>query len=289
MIKKLKNYLTTPYFFNPNFIFKFKVSFLFGSFVFLFLYIFQPFYISFYPEIIFEFTLGIGIITFIGILFFLTLSPIVFKRYFNEDNWTIGKNIFFILIGILFISSAIYYFGETVKTPYNYKRLNYFQYLFYSVLVSIMPCVFFITYNEKLTSTKRSLKATKIIKERVLPEKIVSNTIKIYAQNNKESLEFDGKDLIYITSNGNYASFYLKNGDCVTEKIIRTTLAKLESELNDFSSAFIKCHKSYIINSNYIKDIKGNARGYLITLKNITFDIPVSRNFTKQSLHHLLS
>lgn len=288
MIKKLKKYLATPYFFNPSFIFKLKVSTLFGGFIFLFLYIFQPFYISFYPEIIFEFTLGIGLITFVGILFFLTVSPLIFKKFFNEDTWTIGKNILFILIGIFFMSSVIYYFGETFKAPYNYKTLSYFQYLFYSIMVAIIPSIFFISYNEELTTTKRSLKANKIIKERVLPEIIVSNTIKLYAQNNKDYIEFDCKNLIYITSQGNYASFYLKKEKAIKEKIIRITLSKVEKQLNELSSAFIRCHKSYIINSNYIKDIKGNARGYLITLKYVTFDIPVSRNFTKQSLHHLL-
>lgn len=288
MIQKLKNYLATPYFFNPSFIFKLKVSAVFGGFVFLFLYIFQPFYISFYPEIIFEFTLGIGLIIFLGILFFLTISPLLFKKFFNEDSWTIGKNILFIIIGIFFMSYAIYYFGETFKASYNYKKLTYFQYLFYSIMVAIIPCIFFISYNEKLTRTKRALKANKIITKRVPSKKIVSNTIKLYAQNNKEYIEFDSKNLLYITSQGNYASFYLKKEDCVKEEIIRITLAKVENALNDFSSAFIRCHKSYIINSNYIRDIKGNARGYLITLKGVSFDIPVSRNFTKQSLHHLL-
>ena len=288
MIKKLKDYLATPYFFNPSFIFKLKVSVLFGGFVFLFLYVFQPFYISFYLEIIFEFTFGIGLITFAGILLFLTVSPLLFKKFFNEDTWTIGKNILFIIIGIVFMSYAIYYFGETFKARYNYMSLNYFQYLFYTVMVAIIPCVFFISFNEKLTSSKRAIKANKIIKERNLPEKIVSSTIKLYAQNNKEYIEFNSNNLVYITSQGNYASFYLKKGDCIKEEILRITLTKVEIQLSELSFAFIRCHKSYIINSNHIKDIKGNARGYLITLKGIPFDIPISRNFTKQSLHHLL-
>lgn len=146
MIKKIKKYLVTPYFFNPSFSFKLKVSVLFGVF-FLFLYIFKPFYISFYPEIIFEFTLGIGLISFSGILFFLTVSPLLFKKFFSEDTWTIGKNILFIFIGIVFISYAVYFFGETCKTPYNYIRLSYFQYLFYSIMVAIIPFLFFISFN----------------------------------------------------------------------------------------------------------------------------------------------
>lgn len=288
MLKKLKEYLDTPYFFNPSFNFKLKVSIIFGGFIFLFLYVFQPFYISFYTEIILEFTLGISLIAFAGILFFLTISPLIFKKFFNEDNWTIGKNILFIIIGIVFMSYAIYYFGETFKAPYNYISLSYFQYLFYSIMVAIIPCVFFISFNEKLTSSKRALKANKIIKDRIVPEKIISNNTKLFAQNNKEYIEFDSKNLVYITSQGNYASFFLRKEDYIKEEIIRITLTKVETELTKISASFVRCHKSYIINSNYIKDIKGNARGYLITLKDIPFDIPVSRNFTKQSLHHLL-
>jgi len=70
--------------------------------------------------------------------------------------------------------------------------------------------------------------------------------------------------------------------------ILRVTLTKIDEELQDYTS-IIRCHKSYIINVNFITDISGNARGYLLKSDVIPFDIPVSRNFSKQSLKGLLS
>ncbi len=96
-------------------------------------------------------------------------------------------------------------------------------------------------------------------------------------------------DLIYITSQGNYASFYIKekNG-LVKEKILRVTLQKINTDLEPFSR-IIRCHKSYIVNTAYVTDITGNARGYLLKINCINFSIPVSRSFSKKSLLQLMA
>ena len=111
--------------------------------------------------------------------------------------------------------------------------------------------------------------------------------MKIFAQNNKESIKIETKNLLYITSQGNYASFFVKDDKEIKEKILRTTLAKIDNAFRD-NPKIIRCHKSYIINTNYIEDITGNARGYLLSIKDVETTIPVSRNFSKQSLESFL-
>ena len=69
---------------------------------------------------------------------------------------------------------------------------------------------------------------------------------------------------------------------------MRVTLTKIEKELQDYNK-IIRCHKSYIVNVNFINNINGNARGYLLKSDEIPFNIPVSRSFSKQSLKSLLS
>ncbi|MCG1035086.1 LytTR family DNA-binding domain-containing protein [Polaribacter sargassicola] len=292
-MKKLFYWLSTPYYFNPSIKFKFKVSISMGIFIFLFLYFFRPFYLSSFTELVLEYTAFIGFITFLGIFFILFIPPIFLKKYFHEDNWTIGRSLFLIIIGVFIIGSSLWYLGNLFKNFHSFRSINYFRYLSYSYLVGTLPIVFFVFFNEKKLREKRKKKAEKTIntlKNKQKENKVVlEEFVTIYSDNKKEKISFKITDLVYITSEGNYASFFIltDNKKNLKEKILRVTLSKINNELETYKN-IIRCHKSYIINANYIKDIKGNARGYLLKSNIISFDIPVSRSFSKNSLENLI-
>jgi hypothetical protein len=293
-MKRIASWLKTPYYFNPSSRFKLKISFFFGLFVFLFLYIFRPFYLSQFTVIILEYTIGIGSIAFLGTFFMIFVPPLIFKDYFNEDKWTVGRNLFLILIGVIFIGSFLWYFGEMYKEPYHLRKLSLLEYLTYTLLVSSLPLTFFVFSDERKTRYKRQKRIDhirnlkeqkKIEKNQKLEEKII-----FYSENKRENLTITVKNLVYVTSQGNYASFFIRNEEKngLKEKILRVTLTKIEEELKDYPN-IVRCHKSYIVNTKFIIDISGNARGYLLKSNLIYFNIPVSRSFSKQSLQSLLN
>jgi DNA-binding LytR/AlgR family response regulator len=39
-----------------------------------------------------------------------------------------------------------------------------------------------------------------------------------------------------------------------------------------------KCHRSYMVNINYIDRFEGNSQGYRLFFENLSFPIPVSKN-----------
>jgi DNA-binding LytR/AlgR family response regulator len=45
--------------------------------------------------------------------------------------------------------------------------------------------------------------------------------------------------------------------------------------LNDFK----KCHRCWLVNTQKIKAISGNSKGYFLLIEGVEFKIPVSRNF----------
>ena len=268
------------------------MSFFHGLFVFLFLYIFRPFYLAQFEIIILEYTLGIGIIAFLATFAILYIPALIFKEYFNEDNWTIGRNLFLMAIGITFIGILLWYFGEMYKEPYNLRRLSLLEFLTFTFLVSLIPLTLFVFINEKNVRERREKKVFEIKeikrKKEISISKKLANEISINSDNGKENISFFINDLVYITSQGNYASFFLKREkEDLKEKILRVTLTKIEEKLKEYPNV-IRCHKSYIVNTNFIIDISGNARGYLLKSNFISFDIPVSRKFSKQSLQSLL-
>ena len=291
-MKQYVKWLSTPYYFNPSIKFKFKVSFIHGLFVFLFLYLFKPFYLSQIEVILLEYTLGIGIIAFLGTFIILCIPALIFKEYFNEDKWTVGRNIFLMAIGVTIIGIVLWYFGEMYKEPYNLKKLGLIEFLGYTFLVSLIPLTLFVFVNEKKVRERREKKVLEIIdikrKNEINISRNITSKVCINSDNGKDTITFQIDDLVYITSQGNYASFFLKTDNILVEKILRVTLTKILTELKEYQN-IIKCHKSYIVNTNLINNISGNARGYLLKSDLVSFDIPVSRNLSKQLLKGLQS
>jgi hypothetical protein len=289
-MKSVFSWLSTPYYFNPSIKFKLKSSFYLGLFVFLFLYIFKPFHLYTLKNLVLEYTIILGILTLLGTFFILYIPPLLFKHYFDEDNWTIGKNFFIILIGLIFIGTFLWYFANLYKSIFNIPGLNYFLFLTYTFLIGVIPLFFFVFINEKDVREKREKRAKEINihnKEKRVGKRL-KKEITVYSDNKKENITFKIDELVYISSQGNYASFFIKKNTNLKEKILRVTLTKINEELQGYTN-IIRCHKSYIVNVNYIKGISGNARGYLLKSDVIPFNIPVSRNFSKQSLKSLLS
>ena len=293
-MKTLLSWLSKPYYFNPNLNFKFRFSFYFGLFVFLFLYIFRPFYLSLFDVIILEYTIGIGLIAFLGTFFMLYVPPLFFKEYFNEDNWTVGRSLFLVIIGVLFIGTLLWYFGEMYKEPFQLRKLSLIEYLTYSLLVTSLPMSLYTFHNERIVSEKRQKRISQIRNYRKQQQdqkkETLTTKIKLYSDNKKEFISFDINNLVYITSQGNYASFFIKkdNSEDLKEEILRVTLSKIDAALENYTT-IIRCHKSYIVNTKFMYDIAGNARGYLLKSKLISFEIPVSRKFNKNSLLSLLN
>lgn len=285
MLQDVKNWFQKPYYFNPSIKFKSKLSLIFGFSVFSFLYIFEPFSLSTFNEYLFDYTLGIGLITFIGSLIVLILPPIFFKNYFNEDKWTIGRNLIYIGLCIIVNGTILWFFGQLFKQETHIEHINYFTFIYYTFLVSALPLIIFILFNEKSIRKKRE-ETAKEINDLKSAKFNINNPLKnitFSSENNKESFTIEVEKLVYITSEGNYASFFIIKNNELKEKILRVTLTKIESFLKDYDF-IIRCHKSYIINTKYVNRITGNARGYLLKCNILDFYIPVSRKFSKKSL-----
>ncbi len=162
-MKSFLKWLSTPYYFNPSAKFKFKMSLAFGFFVFIFLYLFEPFSLSYFlREFLFEYTLSIGIITFLGALFVLMVPPLIFKDYFNEDSWTVGRNLFLIMIGILFVGTVLWFNANFFRRNINIESISLHAFLWYTFLVGAIPSFFIIFINEKEIREKRVKKALQI-------------------------------------------------------------------------------------------------------------------------------
>lgn len=287
MLYNVKSWLQAPYYFNPSIKFKVIVSLVVGFIICFFLFVFKPFLLTNFKDFLLDYSLRVGLISFLSLVFCFVITPRFLKSFFDEDKWTIGKNLLFLFSTVFFVGCVLCIYTYYYKLNRGISQITFLTFIYYTYLVATFPILFYVFYNEYYARKKRE-KDAKSFKKTKYEEQVTEDTIiKIFSQNRKECLEFLSKDLVYITSEGNYASFFILEKNVLKEKILRVTLTKIEESLIGFN-LFIRCHKSYIVNTKYVKNVSGNARGYLLSLDFLDFEIPVSRSFSKKSIINLL-
>lgn len=285
------NWLKKPYLLVTDIKFNLIISFIIGCFIFLFLYTFQPFGIHDMKNNPLMYTLGFGIVAFLSQIFILIVVPRIFRNTFKDENWTVGKNIIYLTVLVLFIAVLNWFYNKNVQIVSDESPLISFNKMIsYTFTIGVFPILLFTFFAEKFHRERRLKNSENIMKQKTSLSDVLNTKKKItvYGNNKQESLSFYLNDLVYISSQSNYACFFINTNNEIKEHVLRNTLTKIIEILGE-NKNIIRCHKSYIINSNYMNSICGNARGYYLTSSKLIKKIPVSRKFNKEELKNLIN
>lgn len=288
VINSLKQWLKKPYYFDYPTHLKLKISIGIGVLVFLLLVVFRPagLYTLSKEHLFYQFTFGC--ITACNLLFFFFVITKAFPKFFNDETWTVGKH-FITMFCLILFSSVIRWLYLAYIIPIPAKDVSLFKMIRVSFIIGFFILVLFIYLDEKYQFKRYSKIGDESEGKKfyAIENKNIKQEITLHSSNKKDFLTFFLKDLMYITSEKNYASFFLKNAKNNTEEfILRNSLQNIEKEFEKYKEIF-RCHKSYIINVHHIKNVSGNARGYYLHLNNDK-EIPVSRKFAKNELEDLI-
>lgn len=287
MINTIKTWLNRPYFFNLSKSFRFLISLSFGVFIFIFLYFLTPFNLTLLEDNLLEYVTGISAIVFLTLLFLFFFLPFVFKSFFKQETWTIGRNVVFIVVVLLTTSFCIWYFNFKVKPLYGLDALSLPRFIYYTFVVGLFPSIMVIFLNERSVRIRKINRAKELLTLREVIKNKPTIDVVFTSDSTNESLKITIKNLVYISSQANYACLFVNENNVLKEYVIRTTLKKIEYALVNYNT-FYRCHKSYIINADFVNSIEGNARGYQLLLSVSSKKIPVSRSFPKELLKSIL-
>lgn len=259
----------------------------------LFIIIFKPSNIDEYVTNLTSYATIAGLLVSGVLLFYFFIITKLFPNYFDNKTWTIGKHIFTVT-GLMLLGSVVYWVYKNNIANDVVSFRNVVSYVF---SIGIFPLLIYLFIDERTGTYQRKKIIDEIKKEKKLTKPVTvknknqplkPNYVTIYSYNEKDSLHFDVTKLVYITSEVNYACFFLLEKGDLRELIIRKPLSQIELDLQEYSN-IVRCHKSYFVNTNYIKNIRGNARGYYLDVEFNDNEIPVSRKFKKTDLELLIS
>ena len=227
---------------------------------------------------------------FVSISLFSLIIPIVFPSLFSPENWSFKR------FGIWFLGVCV----STAYASYLFDAWAYqlpnsstviieyvFSYqIFIDIFISISLFLFFLypyPLNQQskpidILQKSESISTYSTIENIFNAEKnqlILPQQLKFQSKHNNTEILIE--DLYYIVSANNYVEiFYKKDKGQLNRLLLRSTLKNIEEQNQDLPMLF-RCHKAYIVNSQKIKCINGNTKGYTLILEDSIENIPVSR------------
>ncbi len=247
----------------------------FGIFVSLFLMIFKPFRIDELGKHLTMAALGFGGVTFLAMAFLNVLIPAMFRQYFEEERWTVGKEIFYTLLNVWLIGLFNFlFFNVFMGSRFSIDSLLWFQ--FSTITIGIFPVTIYTLLREKISRQKYSKGAVSLSAELgTARHKNSDEVVELRSRDGKENLVYPIDRLYFIKASDNYAEIHYLD-DSMQMDLVRNTLKEISEDLSKYGQMF-RCHKSYIVNFDLVTAISGNAQGYKLHLDGYEKTIPVSR------------
>lgn len=270
-------FLQRPYPFEASIPRRIMVSLLFGLFVFAFLAFFQPFGIRFMTEGKLAVCVGFGLVSFLAMCL-LGLLPPLLPELFSEERWTVGKELLwivfhFVLIGV---GNAIYacYNGLGSWTP-----AFFLAYQLYTLGIGIFPiCISVLLREVRLNRYYRegsvAMNSENLAAPLIPPSR--GEVVTLPSDNKNEELTVHAADILCIEAADNYVTVYHRENSHLKKTVLRSTLKAQEERLSEMPS-FFRAHKSYLVNTDRIGRVSGNAQGYRLHVEGMEAVIPVSR------------
>ena len=286
MERNIIKYLQSPY---PVFYQRWKITLISSLIVFLILVLLQPFGISNIQHNKLLILIGYMAVTLAFQSIPVYLFPFLFPRYYQKENWTMGKHLTNILFIYLFISVGNWLYSAILFAD-GLFWWAFFSFLIATTVVGIFPVGLFLLLNRNrlLASHLREAmemnlylqKAAAAAKETDTPMQESDYQLS-FQGGSKELLELDARQLCCVEAEGNYVKVTYRKEEKTVQRLLRATMKQVEEATEDCPFV-VKCHRAFLVNVRAVTKVSGNAQGYRLTLQGCEFEVPVSRAYAKE-------
>ncbi|MFM2157359.1 MAG: hypothetical protein RL516_2108 [Bacteroidota bacterium] len=283
MFNKIAN---TPYPLLQNKLIKVGIGLSWGLFVIFILFFFKPLNLdTINTSDILSFAIKGGIVTSLIILFNTLFLPEFFVPLRNEMEWTIKKEVLFIIWNVLLIAIIVAFYSFFYVGLYNLYNVLLFPIV---SIFAIAPFVItYVIFNEKFLNKTLNKEADAISNSLNYKKRLTNQQDELVEFNTVDGTKkIKVIDIIFLSETKKYVAVYFFNNGLMNEVKLRMSLKDAREQLRKYT-AFYRCQKKWVINLDYVTSVSANARGYLLNLKNCSIRVPVSRSLTNEITNRL--
>jgi len=247
--------------------------------VFLFVLFFQPFpleTLDYNNRLLY--VAGFGGITFFVSVLILVGLPLVLPKWFKESEWESGPPFILNTLLLLFTATAFAFYIRFVG-----KSSLSLYIIFKMVLVCLIPVIILVMlyknkFQERMITLLKKQNKVYYLKIKEYEESSEEKEIEIFSSNKTDKIVLHPINIVIIQSADNYIEIYHYKNDILEKSMIRDTLKDVESQLAPYKH-IIRCHRTCLVNVNYIDIIIRKYSGYSLKIKELDKKIPVSRQY----------
>ena len=245
------------------------------------LVVFQPFgtesFTHPYKTII---LMGYGVVIFsAGLFSFVSINGILSEDI--KDKWTVGYEVLMLFLIIIICQSACFFYWSWIfssKLSLNF----YWGFLGVASTVSLLPIGFYLFYiYQQYKDVHHAAHIGVTIEDSTTNDNLStllshdSVRMSIEGTGKREKYDVAVDDLYAVKAEDNYVIFYSLKNNIIKKWMLRVTMSDVERQL---TTDFIRIHRSFIINKNYIENLSGNITNTKVKIQKIDDEFPVSRS-----------
>ena len=205
---------------------------------------------------------GYGILTFVVFVIHGSIENIWYFRV--GKVWSVYYEIISTILFCLFSGTVLYLYNRLIVNLAECDMATYWRFL--SITVTCMVPVF----------VPPMLYLRQKFGECIVPP--AKNSIVLIGENKNEILRMEKEQLLFIKAVENYVEIcFIDKSKKVISKTFRQTLSNTCEQLPFLE----KCHRSYLVNLDTIKEIGGNSQGAKISFGFAEKEIPLSKTYYK--------
>ena len=239
-----------------------------GVFVILFMNLYTPFNVSrWYANSSTPLFLILSSFGIIGMMVLAT-SQLVIKEIFHIRVIKMRSMILWFIGELLLLTITMYFIYGDLHLDGTAMINELFTTFKYTALVLIIPYTGVLFY---LKSTSKGENIDVLLNAG-------NHLVNILDENGTLHIAIDLEQLRFFKSADNYVAVYYLKDDKIRKELVRTTLKRLETELDEFPIR--RCHRSYMVNIKKISVSEKSNQGLSLTLMDYNEStIPVSKNY----------
>lgn len=261
-----------------------RTFFFVGLFVAFFLWFFQPFGFDSLESNRGGYALGFGAITFVaGILVeFVEIKILRLRK--DLPDWTFWKWLRSILLLVLCITAGNYLYASYLSGFYEFNFVAFIRFFINTLAIGIFPITLFGLWNlsraeRHYTQIASSIKAP--VPHPADPQEVV------LPSRTGEDIAVRVGEILYLEASQNYVTVHLLENNTLERRMIRNTIKEISGQLASCPD-IIRCHRSFLVNLDQVKEVTGNSQGLILHLPpDKDSQVPVSRTYIPAVRHRL--
>jgi len=273
--------LRRPYPHQPN---RWVILVLLPLFISLFLVTFQPFGLhGFSHEYKHLLLIGFGGVTLVMLALNMYLMPWILPKFYREENWTVGREMIFLIVVVLTISVGNYFYSVIFGIAQWVGLYGLIVFVGFTFAIAVVPIILILSYSHNQMLKRHLESAGRVSQFLPDPEKARTSdtSFRISSENSQHEITARTGQVICIESEGNYVAVHIAKEGSIVRETLRNTMKSIEDQLGEMD-VFFRCHRAFMVNLEQIEKVEGNSQGYRITLRYLDQQVPVSRSYIRR-------